>query len=454
MPGAGLCPGYTISRAILSDAVCLTRGDRFMTTECTPPNLTTWGYNDCQVDENDGSFGGILPKLLFRHLPEHYLPGSAYGHFPFMVPGTMREYVGKLDCASEDDYTWTRPVITPLGLGSIEDRVQNLVPYPLVSVKKPLFSSRAAEHAATSFFNITKRLIEGRFELNPDTTIRHLNIIGDVVNLVPVCWVGREIVDLSIKTPINPDGDVDAKDLYSAFSEVADYVFVNIENSRDWTLHHASAETVRKFSSLLGTLIRNSGDGLFGWLKRLLKIHPSEHESLMRHLKNVSSEPRSVAASLFMETAGTAALYSKAVALVINYIFDNSKAHDVHCSLHPRDEKGDEEVILLMREALNLKSPGQYWDEQVIGVRPTDTPLENYGLLNPAFFEKTAIEILRAVFTRDIAKRPNQPADMGSFNNQIAKGHIVQSYLDDQGWITTWPTTLFVQFDGDSAPET
>lgn len=34
-PGAGLCPGYTISRAILSDAVCLTRGDRFLTTDFT-----------------------------------------------------------------------------------------------------------------------------------------------------------------------------------------------------------------------------------------------------------------------------------------------------------------------------------------------------------------------------------------------------------------------------------
>lgn len=35
MPGAGLCPGYTISRAILADAVALTRGDRFLTTEFT-----------------------------------------------------------------------------------------------------------------------------------------------------------------------------------------------------------------------------------------------------------------------------------------------------------------------------------------------------------------------------------------------------------------------------------
>lgn len=35
MPGAGLCPGYTISRAILSDAVALVRGDPFLTTEFT-----------------------------------------------------------------------------------------------------------------------------------------------------------------------------------------------------------------------------------------------------------------------------------------------------------------------------------------------------------------------------------------------------------------------------------
>lgn len=31
VPGSGLCPGYTISRTILSDAVALVRGDRFYT---------------------------------------------------------------------------------------------------------------------------------------------------------------------------------------------------------------------------------------------------------------------------------------------------------------------------------------------------------------------------------------------------------------------------------------
>ena len=34
-PGAGLSPGFTISRAILSDAVALVRGDRQLSVECT-----------------------------------------------------------------------------------------------------------------------------------------------------------------------------------------------------------------------------------------------------------------------------------------------------------------------------------------------------------------------------------------------------------------------------------
>ena len=43
-PGAGLCPGYTISRAILADAVSLVRGDRFLTTDFTRALL-------CQTDD-------------------------------------------------------------------------------------------------------------------------------------------------------------------------------------------------------------------------------------------------------------------------------------------------------------------------------------------------------------------------------------------------------------------
>lgn len=130
MPGAGLCPGYTISRAILADAVCLTRGDRFLTVDFTRSlapsfftesfakpifllafNFTSWGYQDCQFDKNDGSYGGMVTKLLFRTLPNHYPAGSAYAHFPFMVPSFMEKHLGLLPDKPNVKYTWSRPPI-------------------------------------------------------------------------------------------------------------------------------------------------------------------------------------------------------------------------------------------------------------------------------------------------------------------------------------------------------
>lgn len=43
-PGSGLCPSFTISEAILSDAVTLVRGDRFYSVEYGPQSLTSFGY--------------------------------------------------------------------------------------------------------------------------------------------------------------------------------------------------------------------------------------------------------------------------------------------------------------------------------------------------------------------------------------------------------------------------
>ena len=50
IPGVGIAPTYTISRAVLSDAVALVRGDRHYTIDYTPRNLTNWGYNEVQYD--------------------------------------------------------------------------------------------------------------------------------------------------------------------------------------------------------------------------------------------------------------------------------------------------------------------------------------------------------------------------------------------------------------------
>lgn len=126
IPGAGLCPGYTISRAILADAVCLTRGDRFLTVDFTRRylffsipftlpnaylayNLTSWGYQHCMVDTADGSDGGMLSKLLFQLLPDQYPAGSIYAHFPFMTPDFMRCCIVSRPTELRAFYDFSRP---------------------------------------------------------------------------------------------------------------------------------------------------------------------------------------------------------------------------------------------------------------------------------------------------------------------------------------------------------
>ena len=67
VPGVGIAPTFTISRAVLSDAVVLVRGDRFYTIDYHAKNLTrcvhgvyvtalavsrSWGYSEASYDLN------------------------------------------------------------------------------------------------------------------------------------------------------------------------------------------------------------------------------------------------------------------------------------------------------------------------------------------------------------------------------------------------------------------
>lgn len=72
-PGCGICPTYSVGRAVLSDAITLVRSDRFNTLDYTVSNLTAWGYNEVQQDYKTLG-GSMFYKLIQRALP---------GWFPF-----------------------------------------------------------------------------------------------------------------------------------------------------------------------------------------------------------------------------------------------------------------------------------------------------------------------------------------------------------------------------------
>jgi linoleate 10R-lipoxygenase len=106
-PSSHVCTGYTISRAILSDAIALTRGDRFLTAGYTPFNLTAWGLADSQRDSKGPGNGSILGRLLLRGLPHEFTDNSVYTWFPLQNPESMEVFLGKLGTA--DRYDFKRP---------------------------------------------------------------------------------------------------------------------------------------------------------------------------------------------------------------------------------------------------------------------------------------------------------------------------------------------------------
>ncbi|SCV69876.1 BQ2448_1270 [Microbotryum intermedium] len=99
-PGSGLCPGFTISRAILSDATALVRGDRYFCQDYNSGNLTTWAFEEVTPDAQGGSHGGIIGRFFMRVLPDWYSFNSLYALFPFTTPEQTIEILqqqGKLD---------------------------------------------------------------------------------------------------------------------------------------------------------------------------------------------------------------------------------------------------------------------------------------------------------------------------------------------------------------------
>ncbi|PHH86123.1 hypothetical protein CDD83_10692 [Cordyceps sp. RAO-2017] len=81
-PGCGICPTYSVGRAILSDAITLVRGDRFNTVDYSVANLTNWGYHEVQPDPKTLG-GSVLYRLIQRGLP---------GWFPFNSVAVMQPF--------------------------------------------------------------------------------------------------------------------------------------------------------------------------------------------------------------------------------------------------------------------------------------------------------------------------------------------------------------------------
>ncbi|KAJ7915743.1 heme peroxidase [Mycena leptocephala] len=496
MAGAGLCPGYTISRSILADVVCLTHGNRFLTVEFAPSNLTAWGYRDCQFDTQDGSYGGMLTKLLFRTLPAYYPARSVYAHFPFLDPAYMLKYIIEnsleLEVVNVNKYIWTRPtpsaraevvvvVKTDTGVRAVLDK-HTVFPTGYAERLEEVTKRRNVNHDfvnkillqetdkwATYFAAETERLIEKRAldHIGKSGKVQYVDIVGDVINMLPVHWICQQLAGLQLK-----DGDLkDEQRQYESFSNVCRYVFLNSEPSHDWRLRESSVKTFHDFEQVVKENLRirylDAGrrSSLADSLPFLNKLHDSQPDLT------------ELAAALFTEVVPTAAHWSQAIAHVVNHYLDDSRAQARQEIIElAQTTQGNGKIAAHIRAALALDPPvwGVYRTAhtQDIDIDSVKIPIgtrvfasikeanmndgtnvqglipgiEEHGLLSASFFESTAPQVLGKILGLKNLKRA--PGKSGYFNRFVETTHGVplQWYVNTRSEIVPWPDSLVVEY--------
>ncbi|KAL9619676.1 MAG: hypothetical protein Q9160_005696 [Pyrenula sp. 1 TL-2023] len=281
VPGVGICPTHTISRAVLSDAVALVRGDRFYTIDYTPKSLTNWGYNEVQYDLSINQ-GCVFYKLLLRGLPNHFKADSIYAH-PSENANIMKT-LGRYQ-----DYSWDKPTYIPervnlTSYSSAKHMLENSQSFKVMwndglgfvmgktaenfclggdttfhrsqkeTMSKLLY--RNQWHKGVKDFYLQKTLelirenscqIAGIHQVDMTREYAAVEIVGNLAHV----HFASNVFSLPLKSKENPRGIFTDHELFMAISAIFTAIFFDFEPTKSFYLRTAS----RKLSDVLGKLV-------------------------------------------------------------------------------------------------------------------------------------------------------------------------------------------------------
>ena len=276
IPGSGVCPGQTIGRGILDDAVSLVRSDRFLSHDLTSNTLTNWGFSKLS-EFPGGAYGGMLPKLLFRGLPGAWTGTSSYVLLPFYTP---KAAAGILKGNSVlDQYDTKRPrsdnaivsVHTTAACKQIwEDRENFRVMYQ-AAIKNctgshdfmigwddavrhdtrsktlhAVFFEDGFEANVTKFYDINVAALIKKSSLSYRGSRRAIDIVRDVTNVTPILWLAERFA-IPLKTDATPHGLLSVPQLFDIYLVLFMYQSFNILPENEWVLR----ETAMKVAPVL-----------------------------------------------------------------------------------------------------------------------------------------------------------------------------------------------------------
>lgn len=280
LPGSGIMLPYSSSRAVLSDAVALVRGDRFYTTDYHPKALTNWGFNESSSDK-EIDHGCVIYKLFYVAFPNFYEENSVYAHFPLTTKDEMRtilrhlekehiysfahpkrqqkqETIETYDAATRvmNDkktfgVTWGKAMEYLMGQPGrdfmlagdqpINDRSRKLM-------EPAMYISEWEDDVKTFYERKTQELIEDkRYKL---AGTNQMDLIRDVGNIVHVHFCA-EMFALPLKTKDYPQGVFTEQELYLVLLSVFICVFFDVDPEHSFQVHKYSHDATQALGVLL-----------------------------------------------------------------------------------------------------------------------------------------------------------------------------------------------------------
>lgn len=294
-PGSGLCTNFTISRAILSDAVALVRGDRFYTVDYTPKHLTNWAFNEIGYDTSVDQ-GHIFYKLVLRAFPNHFRDNSVYAHFPLVIPDENRKILGDLGVAAK--YSWEKPCYNPPPLfinshAACVSILSNQAAFKVTWGKRIEFLMHNNDHLYGKDFmlsgdrppNAASRKMMGAVlyqknweaevkkfygEITLDLLRRHsyklgnvhqVDIVRDVANLAQAHFCAN-VFSLPLKTESNPRGIYTESELYMIMAVIFTCIFYDADIAKSFALREGARTLTQQLGQLTMAnveLVHNAG---------------------------------------------------------------------------------------------------------------------------------------------------------------------------------------------------
>lgn len=282
LPGSGIMLPYTTSRAVLSDAVALIRGDRFYTTEYHPKALTNWGFNEASSDKSI-DHGRVIYKLFYVAFPNHYEENSVYAHFPFTTPKENKTILGKL--GREHVYNYDAPKLQPkqetietyeAAVRVLNDKTTYGVTWgkamkylmgppgkdfmlagdkPKNAASRELMGPAMYIHdwendVRTFYENKTRELLEDETKVYKLAGINQVDLIRDIGNIVHVHFCA-EMFALPLKTKEHPHGVFTEQELYLVLLSVFVCVFFDVDPEHSFQVHKYAHDATQTLGKLL-----------------------------------------------------------------------------------------------------------------------------------------------------------------------------------------------------------